>query len=746
MDSEGEGAFPSSVLWIVALIAENGIRGIRRNAERMELLKLYNAILRRRWALIESVVFFTIAAAVAALALPKTYQATAKVMVSSSDTTSALLSGLGLSELALGLSGASEDIANHIALATSRPVLEEVVWRLQLRDSDGDLLVADKLLIPGLDGELLSAPFVEVKQQQGTDLILVTANADSAELAQLMADTLARVYISETQDRARSETTKAGDFVKEHLVIVQQEFDKALADIADLQEEQQIIDLESEVRSAVARLSELLMSAEENAARIREVRAQIGELRGIQAEENIDLISPATVAANPDIRALRETIMTLRLQREATLQDKTERHPDVLRIDAQIRASGEALALMMEEQHTLDPSVLKLRTELAGLLERGVEINDAIARTTETFSLYPDKMRQLSQLTLAASAAEEVYKALQAQSYEIAIAEALSAAPLQLVEHAALPERHASPKVLVWGVLGFAVGVLFGLGLVALFEYVDDSVKTPDDLQEIWPIGLLGTIPRVKSGESSIAGLSPTDPQVEIFRSLRSSVAFTSVDRPLRTLLVTSSLPGEGKSTVLANLGVSFAQHGKKVLIIDCDLRRPTQHKRWPGTSNRIGLSQVLLGEVSLAEAVQPTSAPGLTLLTAGASPPDPGRLVESDRLRRLLTDPAATAGYDVVLVDAPPAMVVNDALILAKSCDGLLMVVESGGTSRRVLADARDRLVGQGVQPLGLVLNKMDLGMAGYAVYQRAYKSYASASAAPPADPPAPPTDGGEA
>lgn len=713
----------------------------------MELLKLYNAILRRRWALIESVVFFTVAAAVAALALPKTYQATAKVMVSSSDTTSALLSGLGLSELALGLSGASEDIANHIALATSRPVLEEVVWRLQLRDSDGDLLVADKLLIPGLDGELLSAPFVEVKQQQGTDLILVTANADSAELAQLMADTLARVYISETQDRARSETTKAGEFVQDRLVIVQQEFDKALADIADLQEEQQIIDLESEVRSAVARLSELLMAAEENAARIREVRAQIGELRGIQSEENIDLISPATVAANPDIRALRETIMTLRLQREATLQDKTERHPDVLRIDAQIRASGEALALMMEEQHTLDPSVLKLRTELAGLLERGVEINDAIARTTETFSLYPDKMRQLSQLTLAASAAEEVYKALQAQSYEIAIAEALSAAPLQLVEHAALPERHASPKVVVWGVLGLAVGVLFGLGLVALFEYVDDSLKTPDDLREIWPLGLLGTIPRVKSGESSIAGLSPTDPQVEIFRSLRSSVAFTSIDRPLRTLLVTSSLPGEGKSTVLANLGVSFAQHGKKVLIIDCDLRRPTQHKRWPGTSNRVGLSQVLLGEVTLADAVQPTSAPGLSLLTAGASPPDPGRLVESERLRRLLTDPAATAGYDVVLVDAPPAMVVNDALILAKSCDGLMMVVESGGTSRRVLADARDRLVGQGIEPLGLVLNKMDLGMAGYAVYQRAYKSYASAAASPPpADPPAPPAGGGEA
>ena len=241
-------------------------------------------------------------------------------------------------------------------------------------------------------------------------------------------------YIAETQDRSRAETTKAGDFVEEHLVIVQQEFDKALADIADLQQEQQIIDLESEVRSAVARLSELLMAAEENAARIREVRAQIGELRGIQGEENIDLISPATVAANPDIRALRETIMALRLQREATLQDKTDRHPDVLRIDAQLRASGEALGLMMEEQHTLDPSVLKLRTELAGLLERGVEINDAIARTTETFSLYPDKMRQLSQLTLAASAAEEVYKALQAQSYEIAIAEALSAAPLQLVE------------------------------------------------------------------------------------------------------------------------------------------------------------------------------------------------------------------------------------------------------------------------------------------------------------------------
>lgn len=707
----------------------------------MELLKLYYALLRRRWLLVQAVVFFTVGGAVAALSLPKAYEATARVSVSSDDATSAVLSDLGLQEMAMGLSGASDDIANHIALATSRPVLEQVIQRLQLRDDEHAALKPDKLLIPGMFGELEAAPQVLVEQQQGTDLVRITATADDPELAQLMADTVARVYIAETQSRARQDTREAREFVDGRLEVVEAEFDRALGEIADVQQQEQVVDLESELRAAVSRLSELLLAAEENSARIREVRAQIGELRGLQATEVNGTIAPGTLTSNPDAKVLRELMLTLQVQRESLLLDKTERHPDVQRVDAQLKAADEALALVLEDQHALDPTLVKLRTELSGLLERGVELNDAIVRANEDLGSYPAKIRRLSQLELAATAAEEVYQSLQSQSYEIAIAEALAVSPLELVEPAALPDRHARPRVVVYTVLGMALGVLVGLGLVLLFETIDDSVRRPEDLAEVWDLPNLGIVPRAPQAAGGPAELPPTDPTVEAFRALRGALAFANIDGVARRWLITSCLPGEGKSTVTAHLALSMAREGRRVLVVDADLRRPTAHRYWPQANNSKGLVQVLLGELGWAQAVQETGVPGLHLLASGGAPVNPSQLVESARLKALLEE-LAGAGYDAVLVDAPPVLVVNDAAPLARAVDRALLVVESGSTGRRVLEDAKARLQAQGFLPMGTVLNKVDLQLSGYGAYQRAYRSYT----APPPGPAAGPPTGGAA
>lgn len=695
----------------------------------MELVKLWTAVLRRKLLLLQAIVFFTAVGAVAALTLPKAYEATAKVIVSSSDATSAVLSDLGLQEVALGLSGATDEISNHIALSVTRPVLDEVIWKLQLRDEDGLLLQSDKLLIPGLTGEILVEPLVEVKQQQGTDIVLVTAATRDEELSRLLADTVAEVYIKQSTERTRKESRDARAFVDSRLELVRKEFDDALGQIADAKQREQVLDLEAELKEAVDRLSSLMMDAESNAARIREIQAQADVLRTAQSDEDIDFMSPATVAANPDIRTLRETWLTLKVQRQAALVDKTPRHPDVQRIDLQIQAAESALALLLDEQHNLDPAVIKLRTELAGLVEKGAEINDAIARTTERFSQYPQKMRTFAQLEMAANAAQEVYRSLQSQSYEIAIAEALAAAPLQMVEPARAPDRPARPKVVVYTIIGFGLGVLVGLGLVFLFEFIDDSVRTDDDVAEIWAMPRLGVVPKHKAGVGqTIASLDPTEAASESFRALRSALSFASPDRALRRVMVTSSLPGEGKSTVLVNLAVAMAQDGHRVLIVDGDMRRPTQHRFWAGLSSGTGLTQVLLGEKALSEVVQDTGVPGLSLLAAGPVPPDPGRLVESQRFRQVLDE--LSGAYDRVLIDAPPALVVNDALVLAGLSDGVIFVVESAKTGRRVLADAQRRLSGAGLVPLGYVLNKMQFALAGYGAYEKAYRTYTKGGA----------------
>ncbi len=711
----------------------------------MELVRLYSAILRRKWVLIQAIVFFTLAGLAAAMTLPKSYQATAKMMGTTSDTSLSVLSDLGLSEVAQGLTGSSDDIQNHIALATTRPILEELVWRLQLRNDAGDLLNPEKLLIPGVTGSLDAAPYVEIKQHQGSDIILVTARTSDPELSRLMADTLVRLYIAETQSTARRETREARRFVEGRLEVVRGELEAALTEISDAQVAAEVVDLDAEIRAGLLRLSELMMAGEENASRIQEVRAQIEAVRSSQGKESADFLGPGTVSTNSDIRSLREERLKIVQQREVLALEKTEKHPDVVKLDTALASLDSELSRALEEQHTLDPQLLKLEAELSGLRSRGRELNNAIDRTSADFAGYPEKIRTLSQLEVGASAAEEVYRSLQDQKYQIAIAEAMTVSPLQFVEPAVRPERPVFPKMLPNLVVGFGLGVLFGLALVAAFEYVDDSIKSPEELRTFWDLPLLGLIPRFKvTAESTglIDERKHTDPVVESYRTLRSAIAFSTLDANAKMVLVTSSLPEEGKSTLSTNLAISYAQDGKRVLVVDCDLRRPRQHRFWQGMSNDVGVTSLLLGTVTPEEAIKHTRVEGFDILTSGPVPPNPGRLVESLKLRQLLLE--VSKSYDLVIVDSPPVLVVSDAMIISRLVDHTLLVVEASGTTKRVLSEVREQLRSGGLEPLGLVFNKVGFNAGyGYTYYaRRAYETYYKEGDKPAT----PPAEGGAA
>jgi len=690
----------------------------------MELLRIYSAILRRKWLLIQAVLFFVVAAVVMTKFMPKQYKSTAKVMVSTSDASMSVLSDMGLQELVSGMSESSDEMQNHIAMLTTKPLLEKVIWRLQLRTDKGMPLPADKLLIPGFWSAFEAPPNITVRQHQNTDIIHVVAQADDPELSSMLANTLAQVYMEETKLQARAETREARAFVESRLVVVQQEFEQALSLIADAQEREQVVDLEAEVKSAVSRLSDLMMAAEENTVRVQEIQAQVREVKALHSLERVDFVGPSTVSENSDIRSYRESIAQLKHQRQVALKDKTAIHPDVTAIDVQITAVEAELQKALDEQHGLDPTLLKLQTELAGLVEKGIEINAAIDRTTDRFASYPEKMQTLSQLQLAASAAEQIYKSLQDQSYQIGIAEAMTVSPLQLLEPAVRAEIHVTPKMSTNVIVGLFLGLLAGFALVALFEYVDDSVKSPEELRDIWDVPVLGMIPAVKGDRINIAEFKPTHVAVESLRSLRASLDYTSLDQPIRMLCVSSSLPGEGKSTIANGLAISLAQSGKRVLVVDCDLRRPVQHLFWKGVANDKGVTTVLVGKCDIAEAVQSTGVENLDVLVSGPLPPNPGKLIESLRLRQLLLEASKT--YDMILVDSPPVLLVNDAVLIHRVVDNLLMVVACADTSRRAIIEARERLEGSGKEPLGTVFNKVAVRVGYYGGgYKKAYSAY---------------------
>jgi len=300
------------------------------------------------------------------------------------------------------------------------------------------------------------------------------------------------------------------------------------------------------------------------------------------------------------------------------------------------------------------------------------------------------------------------------------VAEGKSLDTVIVVEPAALPKEPVSPRTLLNTALAGTVGAMLAVGVVFLIEYLDDTIKTPDDAQRELALPTLGTIPRiarVKSLRDSLVTFKhPRSPVSEAYRVLRTNVQFSTVGNPASALLVTSAAPLEGKSTTAANLGVVMAQAGKKVVLVDCDLRRPALHGMFD-LRRAAGLTDLLVDEgLHLEEVLLQTSVDGLRLLPSGTLPPNPAELLGSEGMKRLLARLEEEA--DVVILDTPPALAVADASILASHSPGVLLVVGAGKTRSEACRQGKEALAKAGGRLLGVVLNKVVPRGGGYYYY----------------------------
>ena len=296
---------------------------------------------------------------------------------------------------------------------------------------------------------------------------------------------------------------------------------------------------------------------------------------------------------------------------------------------------------------------------------------------------------------------------------------------IRVVEPATLPTVPIGPNKGMTILLAAAIGLLLALGAAFLLDYLDDTIKTPEDVQSATHLATLGAIARIE-GETAADRLvtvsQPKSPNAEAYRVLRTNLLFSAVDNPPRSLLVTSSSPGEGKSTTLANLGVVMAQQGQRVVLVDSDLRRPTLHRLFQ-LPNSTGLTNALLQEhPTTRTCMQPTQVENLSVLTTGPLPPNPAELLGSGRFGELLKDLYQHA--DVVLLDSPPALAVTDAPVLARQVDGVLLIVDTGATRRQAAASAQETLNKVGAKVLGVALNRLKPKGSSYYYYYHHYYS----------------------
>jgi capsular exopolysaccharide synthesis family protein len=285
---------------------------------------------------------------------------------------------------------------------------------------------------------------------------------------------------------------------------------------------------------------------------------------------------------------------------------------------------------------------------------------------------------------------------------------------MSVVDDAQVPDHPVSPRKQVDLFLGALLGLLVGVGLAVLRDRLDTTISSTEDLEEVTSTALLGTIHSDGGAvhKPSEKALREASPWAEAFRVLRTNMQFVDVDHDHGVFVVSSSVPAEGKTTTAVNLAITMAMTGQRVVLVECDLRRPRIAERL-GLDDGVGTTTVLIGQLSLDQALQTHDSTGLTVLTAGRRPPNPSELLQSNAMQELIRE--LRGRFDVVLIDAPPLLPVTDAALLAAQSDGLMMVVRHGKTSRDQVHMALRRLEAVDAKCVGMVINMAPTSGRGY-------------------------------
>lgn len=280
---------------------------------------------------------------------------------------------------------------------------------------------------------------------------------------------------------------------------------------------------------------------------------------------------------------------------------------------------------------------------------------------------------------------------------------------LSIVEEASVPTAPFSPNMLMNVLTAAIIGFILSLGGAFLIEFMDDTIKSPEDIERIVPLAILGTITMIEGEDyhdKLISLNQPRSPIAEAFRVLRTNMRFSAVDKPLRSVMLTSPGPGEGKSVTLANLAVATAQAGLKVIVVDTDLRRPVQHRLF-NVANRQGLTDAILHPaLGVEEFLQKTEIENIRILTTGPLPPNPSELLASERMQEIIT--ALMHSADFVFFDSPPSLILADAAILATRVDGVILVSDYGNTRLKEIKNSVFDLQRGHANLIGLVLNRL--------------------------------------
>ena len=710
------------------------------SSEGLSFIRTYWQILfKRRWIILAAVFAIGTLSAISAYRMQPVYEATARVEVEAETPQVQSVNSVY---------GNSVGYTDDYFLQTQVDVLssENLAWRTVQQlglagrkefsvaggggtgSQAGRLNAVQNGLIGSFRGHL------RVQLMRDSRMIEVTYESTDPELAAQAANTLVNNYIEYNFHQKYDATREASGFMEQQLDELKAKVEKSQQALVNYERQNLIVNISDKQTVAEQRLASLSqdLTTAENDRIQRQSLYELVRSNPAQAQAQAQPTGNSQVDL---LASLDEKYASLREEYVDALGQYGPNFPKVKRLKAQL---DEVQSLTEREQKRV---VTRLRTDYLAALGREKLLSAAFSAQKAEVGRLSQLMIEHNLLKREFDTNQQLYDSLLQRLKDATVAAGLRATNIHLVDSALVPTSPVRPNRRHSVEVGMMMGLVLGIALAFVLEGLDTSVKSVEDVERLIAVPSLAAIPLARSSwlgsrgdgrgsrdaaVESIVLSYPTSSLAESYRTLRTAVLLSSAPRPPRSLLVTSAQPGEGKTSTSVNLALGLAQRGVPVVLVDADMRRPSISKALSLPENGAGLSSLLSGAHRLEEVLrQYHSLPNFWVLPAGPHPPNPADLLASTTMEEVLQE--LRGRFEHVVVDSAPLLLVTDATILSRLVDGVVLVVESGGTATRALIRAHRILETAGGRILGTVLNKWNArreGVYGYHGYRGYYRS----------------------
>jgi capsular exopolysaccharide synthesis family protein len=427
------------------------------------------------------------------------------------------------------------------------------------------------------------------------------------------------------------------------------------------------------------------------------------------------------IAQNPQVQSIRSHLAELQRQKAQLLERYLDKHPEVQKVNAQLAEQQRQLDVesnkgLLAIKNDYERARLEEQTLQQSLNEAKADVQD-LGRKSVNYNV----------LEREAKSYRTIYEALLQSEKELRVSSNSRANNVRVIDHAEVPGAPLTPGGRRTWLLSLAVGLVAAIAVAYGLDYMNDTIKTPEDITQHLKVPFLGLVPSVPNDQEPVLAMAQAPHEfAESFRTLRTSLVSKYAGEGTKTMVVTSGQPLEGKTTTACNIAIALAYGGARVLLIDADMRRPGLHRPLRLTNER-GLAQVLIGQVRVRDVIQRTVDPNLLAITAGATPPNPSELLSSERMKTFLTN-LSHGPFDWIIIDTPPVLAVTDAVVIAPAVSGVTVVIGAEMTRRRLAERAVETIMSSHPKVVGVVLNKVDFARNRYyysRYYGHQYKNY---------------------